>query len=274
MNNSNENSENANEFHREIVNYAYLGNNRAVAVTDYGCRILIDTRNKQHLKIISHGVYEKAVGWAINQYLKPGEVFVDVGANIGFFTLMACKIVGPKGKVFAFEPNPVIYDMMDTSVFANSFGKRCVTRNIGIFNKEGNLDLTWDDANHGGGRLVTHDQTHIEKNMATVKLKKLDDILSRNEKPVSVIKIDTEGCEPYVLEGAEKTLKNNPNCTVIAEWSPRFVKGRSYDFDKYMDFLFDTFNSIELLVKVNGTVKMDRETLINTHHGNIILRNI
>ena len=261
-----------NEFNREVVNYAYLGNNRAVCVTDYGCRILIDTRNKQHLKIISHGVYEKAVGWAINKYLKPGEVFVDVGANIGFFTLLGCKIVGPKGKVYALEPNPVIYDMMDASVFANSFGTRCTTRNIGVFNKDSNMDLTWDDANHGGGRLVTHDQTNMDNNITSVKLKKLDDILSDNDMPVSVIKIDTEGSEPYVLEGAAETLKNNPDCTIIAEWSPRFVKSRSYDFDKYMGFLFDTFNSIELLVKVGVTKQMDRESLKNTFHGNVILK--
>jgi FkbM family methyltransferase len=263
-----------NEYNREVVNYAYLGNNKAVVVTDFGCRILIDTRNRQHYKIISHGVYEKAVGWAIKQYLAAGEVFVDVGANIGYFTLLGCKIVGPKGKVYALEPNPVIYEMMDTSVFVNSFGKRCLRRNIGVFNKDDTLDLTWDDAKHGGGRIVTHDQTNIDNNITKVKLKKLDDILSKNNKPVSVIKIDTEGCEPYVLEGATQTLKNNPKCTIIAEWSPRFVNGRSYNVEKFMDLLFDKFNSVELLVKVNETIKMDKETLASTHHGNIILRNI
>jgi FkbM family methyltransferase len=261
-----------NDFNRETVNYAYLGNFKAVCVTDYGCRILIDTRNKQHLKIISHGVYEKAVGWAISHYLKSGEVFVDVGANIGFFTLLGCKTVGPKGKVYALEPNPVIYDMMDTSVFANSFGKRCETKNIAAFNKDGELELTWDDAGHGGGRLVTHDKVTLDDNKVMVKLQKLDDILSNNERPISVIKIDTEGSEPYILEGALATIKNNPQCVIIAEWSPRFVKSRGYDFVKYVDFLFETFKSIEVLVKVGVTQKMDRESLIKTHHGNIILK--
>ncbi len=261
-----------NEFNRETVNYAYLGNNRAVCVTDYGCRILIDTRNKQHLKIISHGVYEKAVGWAINEYLKPGEVFVDVGANIGFFTLLGCKIVGPKGKVYALEPNPVIYDMMDTSVFANSFGKRCETQNIAAFSEDGEMELTWDTAGHGGGRLVTHDKVTLDNNKAMVKLQRLDDILVENDRPISVIKIDTEGSEPYILEGASEILENNPNCVIIAEWSPRFVKSRGYDFDKYVDFLFDTFDSIEVLVKVGKTQKMDKESLKKTHHGNVILK--
>lgn len=262
-----------NDYKREIVNYAYLGNNRAVAVTDYGCRILIDTRNKQHLKIISHGVYEKAVGWAINKYLKPGEVFVDVGANIGFFTLMACKIVGPKGKVYALEPNPVIYEMMDTSVFANSFGKRCHTQNIAAFNGNGTMELTWDSAGHGGGRLVTHDKVILDENKTTVKLEKLDEILAGNDRPISVMKIDTEGSEPYILEGASQIIAQNPNCIIIAEWSPRFVKSRGYDFDKYVDYLFATFESIEILVKVGVTKKMDKESLINTSHGNIILKN-
>ena len=262
------------DFKREIVNYAYLGNNKAVCVTEYGCRILIDTRNKQHLKIISHGVYEKAVGWAIDHYLKAGEVFVDVGANIGFFTLQGCKIVGPKGKVIALEPNPVIYDMMDTSVFANSFGKRCETQNIAAFSKEGELELTWDDAGHGGGRLVTHDKVTLDNNKVRVRLQKLDDILAENDRPISVIKIDTEGSEPYIFDGAMETIKNNPECVIIAEWSPRFVKSRGYDFEKYVDFLFETFESIEVLVKVGVTVKVDRESLINTHHGNIILKQI
>jgi len=71
-----------------------------------------------------------------------------------------------------------------------------------------------------------------------------------------------------------ETIKNKPKCVIIAEWSPRFVKSRGYDFEKYVDFLFETFESIEVLVKVGVTVKVDRESLINTHHGNIILKQI
>ncbi len=261
-----------NDFNREIVNYAYLGNFRALALTEDGCRILLDTRNPQHLKIISHGVYEKAVSWAIKEHLKPEQTFVDIGANIGFFTLLGCKIVGPKGKVFALEPNPVIFEMMDSSVFANSFGKRCERKNIAAFNDDGELELTWDSAKHGGGRLVTHDKVTLAENRKAVKLQKLDDILSENDRPISVIKIDTEGSEPFILEGAQQTLKDNPQCVVIAEWSPRFVKSRGYDFEKYVDFLFATFQSIEILQKVGVVRKVNRQELINIKHGNIILK--
>jgi FkbM family methyltransferase len=264
--------ENMFNFNRDVVNYAYLGNFRAVTLTDYGCRILIDTRNKQHLKIISHGVYEKAVAWAISEHLNSDEVFVDVGANIGYFTLLGCKIVGPKGKVYALEPNPVIYEMMETSVFANSFGKRCETINIAAFKSDGELELTWDSAGHGGGRLVTHDDVILDENKTLVKLQKLDKILENNNEKISVIKIDTEGSEPFILEGATHILENNPDCTIIAEWSPRFVKSRGYDFDKYVDYLYDTFESIELLAKVGVANKIDKQKLINTRHGNIILK--
>lgn len=260
------------EFNRETVNYAYLGNFKALSVTEDGCRILLDTRNPQHLKIISHGVYEKAVSWAIKKYLQPGQTFVDIGANIGFFTLLGCKIVGPKGKVFALEPNPVIFEMMDSSVFANSFGKRCERKNVAAFNEDGELELTWDSAKHGGGRLVTNEKVSLDENRKVVNLQRLDDILSENDRPISVIKIDTEGSEPFILEGAEQTLKDNPQCVVIAEWSPRFVKSRGYDFEKYLDYLFDTFGSIELLKKVGVTQKVNRKELASTHHGNVVLK--
>ena len=67
--------------------YSYLGNYRAVTMTYFGRRIILDTRNIQNYSIITHGFYEKGVAWAIEKYLRLDDTMIDMGANIGFFTL-------------------------------------------------------------------------------------------------------------------------------------------------------------------------------------------
>jgi len=259
-------------YEREALNYAYLGDHRAVAVTYFGARILIDTRNVQHMRLITHGCFEKGVSWAIDQNIHEGQTMIDVGANIGFFTLLGCQKVGPRGKVIAFEPNPIIFEMMNTSVFANAFRKRSECHNVAAFNEEGEMEFTWGTHDHGGGRLITPDLKRMSDNQTSVRTAKLDDLVDPKDYPISLIKIDTEGAEPYVLDGAVNTLKSNPNCTVISEWVPSFIKDRSYSIDKAVEFIDAHFNSIEKIVGIDKVKKLSIDDLFKRERFDLILR--
>jgi len=254
-------------------NYAYLGNNRAVTMTYFGRRIMLDTRNIQNYSIITHGIYEKGVAWAIEKYLSPGNTMIDVGANIGFFTLLGNHIVGPHGKVYSLEPNPDIFELMKASVHINAFRPRSVRLNMAAFDKEGTLELTWSAAKHGGGRLRTSDKIKLDEKSAQVELQRLDQLISVDDLPVDLIKIDTEGSELYVLQGAEGILNKSPNCVIISEWNPNFLRGRGSSVSEAIEFISSHFNSIERIVKVGKVEKLKPEQLKNISHCNLILRN-
>lgn len=254
-------------------NYAYLGNNRAVTMTYFGRRIIIDTRNIQNYSIITHGLYEKGVAWAIEKYLKPDNTMIDVGANIGFFTLLGNHIVGPHGKVYSLEPNPDIYELMKSSVQINAFRPRSIRLNMAAFNKEGTLELTWSSSKHGGGRLRTSEKIKLDEKSAEVKLQRLDDLVKEEDLPVDLIKIDTEGSELYVLQGAEKIIENSPNCVIITEWNPNFLRGRGSSVSEAIDFISKRFKIIERIKKVGVVENLKPSQLKDISHCNLILRN-
>ena len=254
-------------------NYAYLGNNRAVTMTYFGRRIMIDTRNIQNFSIITHGVYEKGVAWAIETYLKPGNTMIDVGANIGFFTLLGNHIVGPQGKVYSLEPNPDIFELMRSSVKINAFRPRSVRLNMAAFSEPGTLELTWSAAKHGGGRLRTTDKIKADEKSAKVKTEMLDNLVKAEDLPVDLIKIDTEGSELYALQGAIKILEQSPNCVIITEWNPNFLRGRGSSVQEAIKFISNRFSIIEKIVKVGEVLTLKPEELNKISHCNLILRN-
>lgn len=260
------------DYQRESVNYAYLGDNKALALTYFGCRILLDTRNIQHMRIISHGCYEPAVAWAIEENLPSGGQMIDVGTNLGYFTLLGCQLAGHKGHVIGFEANPDIYNMMASSVFANAFRKRCDTYNHAVFNEAKEFEFTWDSAGHGGGRVINDDSKNRDENIINVSAVRLDDFLTGSDRTFNVIKIDTEGSDPFVIEGAQNLIKENPGAVVITEWSPRFMEARGYSTEKAIDLIFSLFSEVSIIKKIGVDERISKQELANTHHGNLLLK--
>jgi FkbM family methyltransferase len=259
-------------FQRSVVDYAYLGNNKALVMTYYGCRLLIDTRNIQHMRIISHGCYEPAVAWAIEEHLKPKGHMIDVGTNLGYFTMLGCKIVGGQGQVIGFEANPNIFGMMSSSIFANSFRTRCKTINHAVFKENRTFEFTWDSAGHGGGRIVNKENQNLEKNTASIEAVRLDDFLTGEDRRIDLMKIDTEGSDPFVLDGAQQVLKENPGATIIMEWSPRFMEARGYPLDQAVDLIQSISKKVFHIPKIGVLNRVSSEQLKSIHHGNLLLK--
>ncbi len=259
-------------YQRDTVNYAYLGEYKALVVTYFGCRLLIDTRNVQHMRIISHGCYEPAVAWAIEKYLPKSGRMIDVGTNLGYFTLLGCKQVGHKGHVIGFEANPIIYEMMASSIFANAFRSRCKTFNNAVFNESKSFEFTWDSAGHGGGRIVNKENQNLDQNVAEVKAVTLDDFLEGDDRKFDLMKIDTEGSDPFVLDGAKQVIKENPGATIILEWSPRFMEARGFPVNQAVDLIESFAKEIFHLNKIGSLESVVSSELKNIHHGNLLLK--
>jgi FkbM family methyltransferase len=158
------------------------------------------------------GVYEAAAMNLLTQVLKPGDTFVDVGAHVGFFSMMAAALVGPAGRVVAFEPNADNYASLRNNVSLNGYSHVvCVNSVVGDRDGEAvffeNLD---NDGGHGLWDPGLHPFNELSKARQQARrlpITTLDTALSGlGVQSIKAVKIDTEGAEVQVLKGGARCL--------------------------------------------------------------------
>jgi FkbM family methyltransferase len=169
--------------------------------------------------------------------LNSGELFVDVGANIGSYSILAAT----KGaEVIAIEPIPSTFKALNQNILFNEFNDLIKTVNIGLGNKKDILEFSTDQGTMNHVLKKGEDVKQMVK--VQVQVRTLDDEL--NGRVPKIIKIDTEGFETNVIEGAKKTLINPNLFAVIIEINGN---GANYGFDdevlhqKMLSFNFDSY---------------------------------
>jgi len=169
-------------------------------------KLNLDTRNYIDASIYYTGDYEYALKMHFKKHISEGMTVIDVGANIGFHTLYFASLVGPKGKVIAFEPIPDNFESLIQNIKLNRFDQIVPIPNaLSNKNEELNIHITENLENPG-----SHNLFEIGEKNASVVCRKGDDILAElKTEAVSFIKIDVEGYEYPVLQGLEKTIKRD-----------------------------------------------------------------
>jgi FkbM family methyltransferase len=189
----------------------------------------------------------------LSRFLKEGETFVDAGANCGVYTISAGNIVGPGGKVLAFEPGKEIFAMLKKSVKRNDF-QNVQLFEMGLSDHNGTAELYAHP--HGASSFSLGRPQQATGESFTIQLKKLDDILDAEEvEKVDCIKMDVEGAEELILQGASRLFEScKPR--VIFEINPAAIlalglqKSGAWDFLKnrgYNFFTIDTDGKLEKL---------------------------
>jgi FkbM family methyltransferase len=164
------------------------------------------------------GRYEPEVTATLRKVLAPGATFIDIGANVGWFSLLGASIVGPSGHVIAVEPNPRNVALLRESVKDNGFENIDVLP-VALAERPGVAALETDGSN---GRVIPIDGPPPETMEASfvVATYPLDELLEDlGTGRVDVIKIDVEGAEPLVLLGATKTISQR-RPLLISEFYP------------------------------------------------------
>ena len=157
--------------------------------------------------------YEPHVTTVIRRTLKEGDVFLDIGANIGYFTMLASSLVKASGKVIAFEPNPQNLQLIYSSLLESH------VENVAIYPyavSDAATILRFTTVGSNGGVVTKHsrDQRHYLLVPSVV----LDEIL-RNELRIDLVKIDIEAHEPAAIKGMEGLIKKlRPK--IITEFHP------------------------------------------------------
>lgn len=163
----------------------------------------------------ARGTYEIPVQEALVSNLRQGDVFYDIGANIGFFSNLAARQVGKSGRVYAFEPVPSNATAIARSARLNDMNTiEVIAEAVGATTGRAELVL----ARHiGGAALASADEPPDPAGRLEVTVTTLDDaIMQRSMRPPSLVKIDVEGAEIDVLRGMMETLRTH-RPTVIYE---------------------------------------------------------
>ena len=131
----------------------------------------------------------------MSTYLKPDSTFIDIGGNMGIYSLTAAKYIKDKGRILAFEPNPVMIARFGFNIAANGFEKLIDLNTIGIADKNSSFNLALPDSNLGGASIVGKAETNI-----TIQCRPLVDVLKEKQiEHIDLLKIDIENAEPLAL---------------------------------------------------------------------------
>ena len=186
--------------------------------------------------------YEPYETKLILRQTKNGDVVVDVGANIGYYTILLADKVGKTGKVYAFEPDKTNFEILVKNIKENDL-ENVVAINAAVGSKNETRILYKSEENLGDHKLFKPTLPSLKKGGKTVvaskdveavKIIKLDDLL-RNIK-TNLIKIDTQGWEPEVISGAKKIIKRDKPI-IFLEYSPASYKAAKLDGKEMIKFL-------------------------------------
>jgi FkbM family methyltransferase len=201
-----------------------------IARTRFGRRLAGNTRDMIQQYVYFFGLWEPQLTDWISQRLRPGDTFIDVGANIGYYSLLASKLVGKGGSVVAIEASPAIFRELEANLFRNRVTNvRAV--NVAASDCRGKVRLfRGPEHNFGETSLFEVPGSKAEGEVDSAPL---GEILKPGElEKARVIKIDVEGAEGAVLPGFVPLLNSSrSDLEMIVEFHPHFLTeaGKSAD---------------------------------------------
>ncbi|HEU5117023.1 MAG TPA: FkbM family methyltransferase [Isosphaeraceae bacterium] len=197
-------------FHRFVPHEG----TRTIKVSD-GFLMELDLQNAQH-RMIFMGCFSPHIASVVRALVPEGGVFLDVGANVGYFSLLGHGLVGSRGRVVAVEPTPSTCETLRANIERNGFEK-IELNPIALGDENTSLRLYMPPAaEHRDFNVTTQEAegwTPVD-----VSCRRLDDVLKEwNVERVDLMKIDVEGFEPKVFAGGEESLKSGVIRHLITE---------------------------------------------------------
>jgi FkbM family methyltransferase len=170
------------------------------------------------------GQSERAVQMYLRARLRPRMVFYDLGANFGFFSLIAARLVGPEGRVFAFEPEASLMERIKANVERNGL-KNVTLVDAAIWSESGSVTFHRSDCgtspDRGTGHVAQKAGSEVGIQVRSVAL---DDFIRQNPAP-DVIKCDVEGAELEAFRGAGRLLEQHKPLVICEVHSPESKAG-------------------------------------------------
>jgi FkbM family methyltransferase len=166
-----------------------------------GSRLWVDLSSEKYYWL---GTHEERVQEFVAEHVKPGFVVYDIGAHIGFFTLLFSSLAGTAGRVYAFEPLPQNFDRLTANIEANGLSnvEAC---SLAISDEEGSATLVVDDSSLKGH--LAEMKPGGAENVVRVEARTIDAMVCHAARIPDLLKIDVEGAEGRVMRGAAQTIQ-------------------------------------------------------------------
>lgn len=208
---------------------------RLTAVTRFGARMRLDTRDLIQRYVYLFGVWEPHLTRWVAGALRPGDTFVDVGANIGYFSLLAASRVGPTGHVVAVEASAAVHRRLTEHSDLNGYGAVVRAVNAAVSDKRETLHFVLASSqNIGANSIVPYDGP--AESSFEMAARPLGELLRPDElRSARIIKVDVEGAEGAVVRGMAGLLDQlRPDAEVAIEVSPDRMAALGEDAEDLM----------------------------------------
>ena len=214
----------------EGLEYEPIALNRALGFFALAEPITITTlRNGRRIQILNSdhvsrilyfmGDFQPRLSWVISKLLDAGDSVIDIGANIGWFTVTAANCIGPNGIVHAFEPQPQLALFLRTTIVENGF-RNVFVHEVALSERNEKMTLRVLDGNTGAATLgrAEEDSSHGSWNAIEISARNAEDALEALKLDrIRMIKIDVEGHEATVLRAARRFLELHPPDIILFE---------------------------------------------------------
>jgi len=203
-----------------------------------GLRIYVYPGNEISAAVFLTGLYEPNEFFWLDKALEPGDTFIDIGANMGLYSLFAARKVGPSGLVVAIEPSSRDFERLRSHVELNGLTNVYLLQ-IAASNHKGEARLLVACDKRAGHNTLGYFGYHrvFPKTIEIVRLERVDEIVQlMGLQKVDFLKLDVEGAEFHVLEGAQDTLRIfRP--TILLELSDRTLRHQGCHSGQIWDLL-------------------------------------
>jgi FkbM family methyltransferase len=213
-----------------VINRFVISRLRSPVAAVDGHKMFLDSRDT--LKISIRGIYEPMGTEVVKKCIKQGDAVIDIGANIGYYTLIFARLVGEEGKVYAFEPEPGNFSLLKKNVEINGY-KNIILVQKAVSNETGKARLYLSKSNAVDHRIY---DTHDGRSCIEIGSIRLDDYFSNNNK-INFIKMDIQGAEGKALQGMTQILKSNHDLKVMMEFSPIGLERQKMDPEETLKLL-------------------------------------
>jgi FkbM family methyltransferase len=247
---------------------------RVLTTTHHGHKIFLDpSDNDLTPQLLGGGRWEDSVERLMVRLLRPGQCCLDIGANIGYHTLVMAYCVGTSGEVHGFEPHPVVARLLRATIAVNGLADRVKLHEVALTDHDGEVTLLVVPDHLGSGHVspMGHEEAYGTGKIAfKVPARRLDDMFGPDAKPIALIKMDIEGGEAWALRGGAALLQRSPDVRVIMEWSLLMLSPRT-DIAALVDWLEGLGMRFWRVVEGGKLHALDRAALLSLQHSDILI---